>query len=384
MGDAAKSHILEKDDISQESLLNFLKAEETKILISNGSFRAENKFEKPETIHPRCSILLNSNSWSSSYGYAIDSGIASRIKCLSTHSLEELTKLTNTINTGILGDCPDFRPYSMMPWLADKLNCDIDAILLYATRLASDHFYEIINDKSDPSKNRLEEEVYTYTSRLRYRFKTDILNSLVKALALSSAIMSILRNEEPYMPEFNFRLFYELCKDYYFLCVDPSGINFCNLLKLHWESCGSTTLHPYQSLRDIRLDTLKQAIDWAQDNYIDFLTSKSTLNVNENEVLKKYVGFIMMRDGFKLSSSVVYFIEAVNSISYQLEEIYDLAYKLVEQMEIESPICLQRIKKYANNSGGVKVNDDWMNNKNYSPKIGDKLREKELKRLINN
>jgi len=377
MGSAAKAHILEKDDISEESLLSFLKAEETKILISNGKILTEEKFVKAEAVDPRCCILLNSNSWSSTYGYSIDSGIASRIKCISTYTLEELQKLKTTIGGNLKG-CPDLRPFAMFPWLAEKYNCDIEAIMLYATRLASDYFYEIINDTSDPSVNKLEEEVYKHTARLRYRFKTDILNSLVKALTLSSAVMSILRGEEPYLPEFNFKHFYSLCKDYYFLCVDPSAIEFCNLLKEDWINTGSTTIHPYQSLRDIRLDTLKQAISWAQDNYIDFLNDNSTLNVNENEVLKKYIGFIIFRDGFKLGPSTVYFIEAINSICYQIDEINNLAYQLVEKMKDSNPLILERISKYANNK--IKVDDDWMNNKNYSPKIGDKLRRKELER----
>lgn len=375
MGSAAKAHILEKDDISEESLLSFLKAEETKILISNGKIVTEEKFVKAEAIDPRCCILLNSNSWSSNYGYAIDSGIASRIKCVSTYTIEELNKLKTTVK-GNLEGCPDLRPFAMLPWLAEKYDCDIDAIMLYATRLASDYFYEIINDVSDPSVNKLEEEVYKHTARLRYRFKTDILNSLVKALTLSSAIMALLRNEQPYLPEFNFKHFYNLCKDYYFLCVDPSGIDYCDLLKEDWQNTGCTTMHPYQSLRDIRLDTLKQALEWAQDNYIDVLNGNITLSVSENDVLKKYISFVSMRDGFKLSGSVVYFIEAINSIVYQQDEIFSLASELISKMREKNPLILERITKYAN--GNINTDSDWMNNKNYSPKIGDKLRREEL------
>ena len=87
-----------------------------------------------------------------------------------------------------------------------------------------------------------------------------------------------------------------------------------------------------------------------------------------------------MRDGFKLSGSVVYFIKAINTIVYQQEEIFSVASEWISKMGGRNPLILERITKYAN--GNINTDDDWMSNKNYSPKIGDKLRREELNRKL--
>lgn len=377
MGRAAMAHILQKDDVSEESLLNFLKSEETKILVSNGSLRVEEKFQAAETIFPRCSILLNANTWSTNYSYSLDSGIQSRIKCITTYTKAELQKHEKSLS-GALNECPDLRPFCMIPWLANKYGVSIDAIMLLATRQAADYFYDTITQTDNPSVNALEEEVYKHTSKLRYRFKNDVLGSLVQALTLSSAIMALLRDEEPFLPEFNFRMLYELCKDFYFLSVDPSTTNYCTLLKDNWVKLGSTTTHPYQALRDIRLDTLKQALECAQDSYINSMNSNITVRVTEGDILKQFISFISMRDGFKLSSSTVYLIEALNGVMYQQDEVFDLAKDLLEKLKTIDPKAVETITKYA--KGSIKsADDDWMHNRNYSPKIAETLRRKARK-----
>lgn len=377
MEKAATAHILQKDDVSEESLLKFLKSEETKILVSNGSFRVEEKFQAAETIFPRCSILLNSNSWSANYGYALDPGIQSRIKCISTYNKAELKKHEKNL-FGALEGCPDLRPFCMIPWLANKYEVSIDALMLWATRLAADYFYEVITRRDNPSINALEEEVYKHTSRLRYRFKNDILGSFVQALALSSAIMSLLRGDSPHLPEFNFRMLYEMCKDFYFLSVDPSTVDYCTLLKENWVEQGSTTFHPYQALRDIRLDTLKQALECVQDTYINSLNSNITLRTTESDTLKQFVSFISLRDGFKISGSIVYLIDAINGVMYQQDEVFSLAKKLLEELRARDEKAVERMKKFANNSI-TSPDDDWMNNRNYSPKIAEVLRREARK-----
>lgn len=380
MANGAMAHILQKDDVSEESLLRFLQSEETKILITNGSLRVEEKFQAAETIFPRCSILLNSNSWNSSFGYSIDSGIMSRIKIISTYSKAELLRMRDNIDSVALQGCPDLRPFAALPWLANKYNVDIDTLMLWSARLASDYFYETITKLVDPSINSLEETVYYHTNRLRYRFRNEILESLVYAMALSSALTAIVRNEDPYLPEFNFSHLYEMCKDFYFISVDPSMVNFCTYLKEDWESKGRTSFHPYQSLRDLRVDTLKQALEWAQSEYIDFLNGGVTLKTTESEVLKRFVSFISLRCGFKLGGGISYFIDAINTVAYNEVEIFELANKLLDKLKETDEEAVNSLTKYAKNL--LKVNDDWMSDRNYSPRIAEKLRQKARRKVL--
>lgn len=373
MREIVKSHIVAKDDVSEDTLQRFLKAEETKILITNGPLPVEEKFCPIETVNTRCSILLNSNSWSANYGYALDNGTQSRIKCITTYSLNELENNLNGEIPEVLKGCKNMKPMATFKHLAEKFNVSKQTLMLYALRLASDHFYKLITDNS--SDEPLKDAVYLWTSRLRYRFKTDILNSFTKMLALSSAVVRIITNDKWDFPEFSFKNFYLQSKHLYFLSVDPSGLDFTSLLKEEWRKSGSTTNHPYQSLRDIRFDTLKAAIDWADENYSDVITSGGKVRLTENELVENYIKRIVMRDGFKLGPSLSALIESVNSTKYQLEEIYSLAMEIINHLETTNPEQLARIVKYCNNPSKVKVIDDWMiNNQNYNPTKAEELR----------
>lgn len=72
---AALSDIAYKDDTSLSSLKKFLASEETKILITNGIFQVEEKFQNPEQIWPKTVILVNANDWNSKFAYDLDPGI---------------------------------------------------------------------------------------------------------------------------------------------------------------------------------------------------------------------------------------------------------------------------------------------------------------------
>ena len=55
---AALADIAYKDDTAMKSLKSFLSAEETKILITNGPFQTEEKFQNAEQIWPKCVMLV--------------------------------------------------------------------------------------------------------------------------------------------------------------------------------------------------------------------------------------------------------------------------------------------------------------------------------------
>jgi hypothetical protein len=371
----AYADVCYKDDVSIDGLMAFLKAEETKILISNGLISTEQKFQEAETVIPKCSILINSNSWSSSFAYDLDSGIQSRIKTVTTYSGIELRKLQRS---KALQGCEDLRPFYALPWLANKYGCSIDTIILWALRLASDEFYSCITDTSqDPSINPLEDRVINLTSRLRYRFKNDVLNSMVSAMALSKTIFDKLRGKSyPTLPEFSFRLFFEMIKDFYFIAVDPCGLDLCSVLKTEWENDGRKTVHPYQSLRDLKLYTVKHALDWATDHYSDFLNG-GNIPTSEADILKKFSSFILFRDGFKLGGGIGYTIDAINNVAYQIEDIGKLADTLITHLNETDKA---RLIGYANNK--VKVFDDWTNIIEYTPTNAEAIRSEAREKLL--
>jgi hypothetical protein len=72
---AALANIAYKDDTAMKSLKQFLAAEETKILITNGLFQTEEKFQNAEQIWPQCVLIVNSNDWDAHFAYDLDPGI---------------------------------------------------------------------------------------------------------------------------------------------------------------------------------------------------------------------------------------------------------------------------------------------------------------------
>ena len=71
---AALADVAYKDDTAMKSLKAFLAAEETKILITNGLFQTEEKFQNAEQIWPKCVMLVNSNDWDAHFAYDLGPG----------------------------------------------------------------------------------------------------------------------------------------------------------------------------------------------------------------------------------------------------------------------------------------------------------------------
>ena len=137
----------------------FLAAEETKILITNGLFQTEEKFQNAEQIWPQCVLIVNSNDWDAHFAYDLDPGIIDRIKILSTYREYEVLKNRKFLRGTASDGTPDLRPRAHIPFLADKLGVSADALYLWCLRLATDRFWEVINDTADPTVNRLQVEV---------------------------------------------------------------------------------------------------------------------------------------------------------------------------------------------------------------------------------
>lgn len=345
---AALSDIAYKDDTSLVSLKKFLAAEETKILITNGLLQTEEKFQNAEQIWPKCVILVNSNDWNSKFAYDLDPGIIDRIKIISTYREYEVLKNREYLDGTVSDGSPDLRPRSHIPYLANKLNVSPEALYLWCLRLATDRFWEIINDTADPAINRLQVEVRYWTTRQRIRFKADVTQALVNGMVFSW----LLRTGDTIMPELTPEILQECLDHFYFVGVDPSGLQLMTQMKKQWELAGRPSTHYYQGFREIRWGSVKKAIEF-------FAMNGSRGDQTSAEIIKDMMEKLVMRDGFKIGGSMSYVVENWENCRHAVEELVIEGKRLL--LDADSADTL-RLK-----NSDAACNDLWQSNKRYSP-----------------
>jgi hypothetical protein len=362
---AALSDIAYKDDTSLASLKKFLAAEETKILITNGLFQVEEKFQNAEQIWPKTVILVNSNDWNSKFAYDLDPGIIDRIKIISTYREYEVAKNRDNLEGTVSEGSPDLRPRAHIPYLADKLGVSQEALYLWCLRLATDRFWEVINDTRDPSINRLQVEVRYWTTRQRIRFKADVTQALVNGMAFAW----MLRTGDTEIPELTPEMLQECLDHFYFLGVDPSGLRLMSKMKKQWELAGRPSTHYYQGFREIRWESIKKAV-----TYYEQFGRNSTGNNTAAEVIKDIMEKLVMRDGFKIGGSANYVIENWENMRHASEELQMEGRELIEEIEEFDRIRLTNTEE--------RCYDKWLENKHYSPDRAEKFRSVAREKLI--
>jgi hypothetical protein len=354
---AALADIAYKDDTAMRSLKQFLAAEETKILITNGLFQTEEKFQNAEQIWPKCVLIVNSNDWDAHFAYDLDPGIIDRIKILSTYREYEVLKNRKLLGGTASSGTPDLRPRAHIPFLADKLGVSADALYLWCLRLATDRFWEVISDISDPTVNRLQVEVRYWTTRQRIRFKADTSQALVNAMAMCSAIRT---NAETYaMPELTPDVLARHLRDLLFVGVDKSGKSLMTLMKRKWDEAGRPSTHYYQGLREIRWESVQLAID-------TFVNSQHYGGKTPAEMIKEIMSKLVMRDGFKVSTGISYVIEDWNTCRYAIGEVQE------QSKELRSELSEAQVERLCDRS--IEPTRDWLSNPNYSPDRAEELR----------
>ena len=353
---AALSDIAYKDDTSLVSLKKFLAAEETKILITNGLFQCEEKFQNAEQIWPKCTILVNSNDWNSKFAYDLDPGIIDRIKIISTYREYEVAKNRETLEGTVSEGSPDLRPRAHIPYLANKLGVSQEAIYLWCLRLATDRFWAVINDTRDPSINRLQVEVRYWTTRQRIRFKADVTQALVNGMAFAW----MLRTGGSEVPELTPEMLQECLDHFYFLGVDPSGLHLMTKMKRKWEAAGRPSTHYYQGFREIRWESVKKAVS----HYEQF--GRNSGHNTTSEAIKDIMEKLVMRDGFKIGGSANYVIENWELMRHVSEELAAEGEELLESLEETDKERLTNVSKTCY--------DKWLGNKHYSPDKAEKFR----------
>jgi hypothetical protein len=352
---AALSDVAYKDDTSLASLKKFLAAEETKILITNGLLQTEEKFQNAEQIWPKCTIIVNSNDWNSKFAYDLDPGIIDRIKIISTYREYEVAKNRETMEGTVSEGSPDLRPRAHIPYLANKLGVSSDALYLWCLRLATDTFWDVINDTADPAINKLQVTVRYWTTRQRIRFKADVTQALVNAMSFSR----MLRTGEDYMPELTPAILSECLDHFYFVGVDPSGLDLMSRMKTQWEEAGRPSTHYYQGFREVRWESVRKAIE-----YFDQEGERS--GETAARVIKDTMERLVMRDGFKIGGEANYVIENWQNTRFGCEELVVEGQRLLLDT---APEDKERLLKT-----DTPCYDHWLGEKNYSPDRAEKYR----------
>ena len=349
-----------------KSLRQFLSAEETKILITNGLFQTEEKFQNAEQIWPRCVIIVNSNDWNANFAYELDPGIIDRIKILSTYREYEVFKNQKHVSGTASEGSPDLRPRAHIPFLAEKLGVSQEALYLWCLRLATDRFWEVITDTEDPSINRLQVEVRYWTTRQRIRFKADVSQALVNAMAFAHSARTGVENYE--MPELTPTILAEHLESLYFTGVDPSCVDLCSAAKKRWEEAGRPATHYWQGYRELRWETVKHAIDYYREE-----SYRQSSERTSAEVVKSIMEKIVMRDGFKVGGGMTYVVENWENTRHAVDEIIEEVVLLRNKMEGPDYDRLTNPK--------VKCYDEWLGAKNYSPDKAESHRKSARERL---
>jgi len=354
---AALADIAYKDDTAMKSLKAFLSAEETKILITNGLFQTEEKFQNAEQIWPKCVMLVNSNDWDAHFAYDLDPGIIDRIKILSTYREYEVRKNRERLDGTVSAGTPDLRPRAHIPFLADKLGVSADALYLWCLRLATDRFYEIITDTSDPTVNRLQYEVRYWTTRQRIKFKSDTSQALVNAVAIAAAIRN---DDKPYfMPELTPEVLIRHLRDFLVVGLDKSGKSLCDRMKEDWNDQGRPGTHFWQGFREIRWESVQLALEAGRD---DSFGGRKTAA----DAVKDIMGKLVMRDGFKISTGISYVIEDWNNTRFALGDIQAKADTL------RATLSDTQRERLCDRS--ITVTADWIKDPDYSPDRAEEFR----------
>ena len=329
-----------------------------------------------EQITARTVFIVNSNDWNNKFAYDLDPGIMDRIKIIST--LKECEVFANEANlkgTASEGS-PDLRPQAHIPFLANKLGVSQDAIYLWCLRLATDRFWEVITDYSDPKVNRLQVEVRHWTTRMRIRFKTDVMRALVNSMAFSWAMRARYgidpENPPTRIPELNTVTLKDCLESFYFIGVDPSAQQLIQKMKGRWDKVGRFATHYYEGFREVRWNSVKKALTAAIQLHSNDETDSGSTNFAD--MIKEIIGKLDLRDGFKIGAGSSYVNEDWANMRFSFSSIV----AEVEELEKEiDPRFLERIR-----NSTVICHDKWLKDKRYSPDIAEGSRESELRKMF--
>jgi hypothetical protein len=170
----------------------------------------------------------------------------------------------------------------------------------------------------------------------------------------------MLRTGDSEIPEFTPKILQECLDHFYFLGVDPSGLQLMTKMKRQWEIAGRPSTHYYQGFREIRWESIEKAIGY-YEHFKDNSGSLTTV-----EIIKEMMEKLVMRDGFKIGGAANYVIENWENMRHASEELREEGITLLEGLDERDRNRLT--------STNAKCVDNWIENKHYSPDRAEKFR----------
>ena len=142
-GKIIRSDLAYCDDLTPASQKRVITSENTKSIISANKINTERKGVDSVMTKARCVMIANSNDYSRSDFYKMDSGMKSRIKLLATHSGSGLKKALRKVE-GVSEGTPSLKTEEHWTYLAKKLDTSEKVLALWLMRLCADLFMDSI------------------------------------------------------------------------------------------------------------------------------------------------------------------------------------------------------------------------------------------------
>jgi len=321
-GAAIQSPWTYRDDTTENSLKAILSSDKIKTIVTNGWMAVEEKGVNAIEQPSHSVLILNTNSYNPNLVYELDSGVVDRLKFIATLSRPEILAAPKTL-TGVSAGSPDARPFAHIPWLAEKLGVSTDAVMLWLMRLAADNFHRIINDKSDPTVNRLEKIVRDTSMKLRRGYSKEVNAQILIFFNLMQAMLG--RRDRKWLPLDALPWSEIFSRAQAVLDINPFD-QIEEILKQHWIEQDRPILHPYAGLIQLNTKSIEVAAKrWRQE---DSPASLLTISEKFRTVFKS----VLLKTGMPMTSDFVWLTEHHLYIGSFREELAQANKEIIERL----------------------------------------------------
>jgi hypothetical protein len=302
-----------------------LESEATKTVITNGMIRCENKFANAVDVWANAVVLCNCNEWDPRVAYGLDPGIIDRFKLISTYSTVELQKMTPKYKFS--GMPTDVRPFIWLQALSEHLNVEVEALMLWACRLSVEAFEKLVFSEQ---KTSLEERVKHITSHLRISFNKDACRQLISVMVISDMIKTKLQaapenaHKSYFMPELNREILRSAVTSFELLAVPQESGVVRALMKKQWEDLDRSETHYWLGLRKLK----PGSIEYAKRGLLDAINTDTGLSEDVKQAFSRF----MLRDGFTVSSDIIWVSKAWSAVARNVETLEQQADKLIAEL----------------------------------------------------
>lgn len=245
-----------------------------------------------------------------------------RVRLISTLYNIELEQLEFE---GLSKDTPDPLPFQHIPWLAKKLDVDVNAVMLWFLRLCADKFISLTYADAPP--RALENEVRHWTNKLRCQFNKDILQCIVSAMMLSY----LIKHPDPdsvQFPEISTNTLGEVLQSLAYLMIDERAHEARSLIKYDWDKLDRPEGHAWKAIARLK----HTSVDLA---YTEFTEQQHILKNDLHKMIKIVFGAFSLRDGFSVGSGVVYVTSAWEQARMHIPRLKELAKHIHTNIEPE-------------------------------------------------